>query len=252
VLPTQPINRLLRAAGLEVRRKPPILIRSPHELQLTFAFAAAHLFAHTRPQQLTVVQIGAFDGHSNDPVRELLEDFGWRGVLVEPQPGPYAELHALHAENSNVRVFNVAVDARDGVRNLYTVCPTKDLPGFVRQVASFDRSRVESASRYVPDGEVLLSRITPTPVETVTFDTLLERASVEQVDVLQIDAEGYDLELLRLFDAPRRLPMLINYEHEHLSRPARREAADLLIAAGYKLAMTFGGGDTLAYRTSGL
>jgi hypothetical protein len=74
----------------------------------------------------------------------------------------------------------------------------------------------------------------------------MRHAEIEHVDVLQVDAEGYDLELLRLFDIPRRLPSIVNYEHVTLSREGRNAAADLLIANGYRLAMSHY--DTVAYR----
>ena len=52
-----------------------------------------------------------------------------------------------------------------------------------------------------------------------------------------------------LFDIPRRLPSIVNYEHVHLSRVDRNAAADLLIANDYRLAMSYVDFDTVAYRS---
>ena len=65
------------------------------------------------------------------------------------------------------------------------------------------------------------------------------------MDLLQIDAEGYDSELLRLFDLPRRKPAIVRFEHTHLSRPDYESCLTLLIDLGYRIAIY--GGDTLAY-----
>jgi FkbM family methyltransferase len=248
VLPER-ANQLLKTIGLEVRRKPTQLVRSPHDMALTLEFVAAHLAVRSCGRQLTVLQIGAFDGVSNDPIGDALQMFGWNGVLVEPQPLPFAQLKRLHAGSERIQVYNLAVSDEDGTRDLFVVDPADDLPPFTQQLASFDRSHIERAQRYVPKGVDVRARVRATPVATCTFDTLLRMAAVAHVDVLQIDAEGYDYELLRLFDVPVRLPAIINYEHQHLSRRDRDAAANLLVANGYRLAMSYSNGDTVAYRS---
>lgn len=243
-------NSLLARAGLEVRRKPQSLCRSPHELVFTPEFAAADLAIRTGRRPLTLLQVGAYDGDQNDPAGVVLRRDGWSGVLVEPQPQPFAITEARYADRPDVQTVCVAISDRDGTRDLFTVRQVEGMPEWAGQVASFDRSHVEHQKTSVPEGVDFLGNIEATPVRTWTFETLLQRSGVDHVDFLQIDAEGYDLELLRLFDVPKRLPSIINYEHAHLSRNDREAAASLLIAAGYKLAMSFSGvsGDTLAYR----
>src|SRR5579864_2855167 len=46
-------------------------------------------------REFTFIQVGAFDGVSTDPLRKYIQTCGWRGVLVEPQPGPAAQLREL-------------------------------------------------------------------------------------------------------------------------------------------------------------
>jgi FkbM family methyltransferase len=242
-------NRLLRKAGVELRRKPSVLVRSPQTLEIAFEFVAAHLAARC-DEPLTVVQVGAYDGEANDPINDAIRRYGWRGVLVEPQPGPYAVLAARYADDADVQTFNVAISDEDGTRPLYVIDPAPGLPPFTQQIASFHRSHLEKSQRFVPDGVDVLGRIRAMPVETWSFETLFERSGIDRIDVLQIDTEGYDLEMLRLFDLPRRLPTIVNYEHEHLSRADRATAAELLVSNGYRLAMS-PGGDTVGYLNGG-
>jgi FkbM family methyltransferase len=232
------LRKALRAADIEVRRAPRALIRSPHSIHLNLDFALAHLACRPPGADRLVVQVGAFDGQTNDPIHDSLVRFGWRGILLEPQPVPFASLRALHEGNQKVRTINVAVGACDGTRDLFVVDPDPDLPDFSQQVASFDPDHPRNALR----ADVVTRRV-PTP--TLTFDTILGQ---ESVDVLHLDAEGYDAELLRLFDVPRRLPTVIGYEHKHLSRREQNEAAEMLIACDYHLAVDAGSGDTVAYR----
>ena len=44
-------------------------------------------------QQVTFLQIGAYDGVAGDPLRPIiLDDERWSGVLVEPQPSAFERL----------------------------------------------------------------------------------------------------------------------------------------------------------------
>jgi FkbM family methyltransferase len=238
-------NRLLKHAGLELRRKPRALIRSTHQLQMTVEHALAYLAArHTGP--LSIVQVGAFDGASNDPVIDAIERYDCRALLIEPQPEPFSRLQSLHADRDNVHLLNVAIGDIDGERDFFTV-ELDGMPEWVAQLASFDRETIEGHQRYMPAGCQI--RVQSTKVKTMTFETALDAAGMETVDVLQIDAEGYDLELLKLFDIPRREPIIVNFEHAHLSRSDRVSAVDLLVAAGYQVTISDGiPADTLAYR----
>jgi Methyltransferase FkbM domain len=76
-------------------------------------------------------------------------------------------------------------------------------------------------------------RLTSQAVNCVTFEDVL--ATADHVDLLHIDAEGYDLELLRLFDFPRFGPPLVRFEHAHLSRADWDEAVGLLARHGYRV-----------------
>lgn len=241
------LNRTLAATGVEVRLKPSPLIRSPHELRMTVEFAAAHLATRRPGSSVTVLQIGAFDGTANDPISDAIERFGWDAILVEPQADAFAALTILHQDNANVQLINAAVADVDGRKDLFDVEPSGDLPAWIAQIASFDRSHLVRQSRHLK-GIDFEDRIRRTQVDCVTIDSLLARAGSPRIDVLQIDTEGYDLEVLRMFDVARRLPAIINYEHEHLSRAEREYAVRLLVKSGYRVAMVSGGFDTLGYR----
>jgi hypothetical protein len=79
------------------------------------------------------------------------------------------------------------------------------------------------------------AKIDETSVATRTFRTLFANHSVRRVDLLQIDAEGFDCEILKLFDFKSYSPMIVRFEHVHLSRRELAEAATLLVNFGYQL-----------------
>ena len=103
------------------------------------------------------------------------------------------------------RLVNAAVDRRSGTRLLYGVESAGGEPiDQLAHLATFSRERPLEWQRR--DGRYAESeiRIVGTPVRCLTFDDLL--ADVNHIDLLHIDAEGYDFELLMLFDFDRLAP----------------------------------------------
>ena len=107
--------------------------------------------------------------------------------------------------------------------------PTSDE---LAHLASFSRENLVNWQR--KDGHHAGSgiRIGGTPVRCLTFDDLL--ADVDYVDLLYIDAEGYDFELLKLFDFDRLAPEIVRFEHVGLSQGEWDEAVRLLAHHGYR------------------
>lgn len=244
----QAVNRIAARAGIEIRRKPQALVRSgQNELHFSLEILASHVAAKIRRRPLSLVQIGAFDGVSNDPLVGLLRENVWQAVLVEPQPRPFAALAALYADRPTVQTFNVAIGDRGDVRTLFYLDADDDLPDWAPQLASFSRAHLANSQKYMP-GVSIEDRLRQIEVPTWTPSMLIDRAGIERIDLLQIDTEGYDYEVLKLFDLKTRLPAIVGYEHQHLSRADRNAAANLLTRLGYQLSMNYGGGDTLAYR----
>ena len=52
------------------------------------------------------VCIGANDGLKNDPIAGLAEKYGWRGIMVEPQPRNFARLEHNFCGNQRIDLEN--------------------------------------------------------------------------------------------------------------------------------------------------
>jgi FkbM family methyltransferase len=231
---------LSRVRGLR-SEEPDLLATHPDaELRPRLDHVVAHRLISGEPD-LFVVQVGAFDGSSGDPIYDWMRRFGWRGILTEPQPYYFGKLQAAYADCPGVVLRNVAIASRTGKRSLYYV--SGDDPGdpeWVGQLASFSRSTILSHEDAVPNLE---QRIDSHEVDCLTFEDLL--SGVTRVDLLQIDAEGYDAEVVRLFDFDRWRPSIVNFEHKHLPRDEHESAMRRLISYGYRIART--GDDTIGY-----
>jgi FkbM family methyltransferase len=141
----------------------------------------------------------------------LLEQSGWTGVLVEPQPDLAAELRGKR----KAKVFAVACSSPDNAG--------RELPLHVSgPLSSLDRARMAPGAR--PE------RVINVPVRTLD-SILVEAGSPTGFDFLSIDVEGHEIEVLRGFDIGRWRPHLILLE-DHVADLSRHR---YLTAAGYRI-----------------
>lgn len=196
---------------------------------------------HEHGRDLGFIQVGAYDGVSTDPLRKYVAECGWRGVMLEPQPGPAARLRTLYERAPGVAVMQAAVDGMRRLRSLYTV-ESDELPAWAGGMASFDRELLVRQEHLIPG---LAEKIREMTVACVTFDDVLDRLPPGQLDLLQIDAEGADGYLLSLFPFERIRPAIVQWEIRHLSREQQEATLELLCGLGYRISRS-GGADMLA------
>jgi hypothetical protein len=148
------IKRLFNALGYDVRgtRMTPRQLLQPHLLRpLEFDDVICRLMYETG-DALTFIQVGAFDGLIQDPLRKYIVSRGWRGVMVEPQPVPARKLRELYKDDGRITVLQVALDRRPGVRSLFTI-NSPDAPEWAggwprsRKRSSLGTPRIFPASR---------------------------------------------------------------------------------------------------------
>src|SRR5690348_12849964 len=202
-----------------------------------FANAIAQLLK-TNPQPF-FVQIGGYDGVSFDPLRRHIVENDLPGVIVEPVPLYFDKLKALYSGSTKVRPINCAIAEENGERTIWGFNPVAVergvLPPHFGGIISFvmedllKETGILAAS--APDEEtmkVLRSQLCGVAVQCRTMDTLLAEQSVQRVDILQIDTEGYDYVILKLFDFAKYQPAIVHYEHQHLNEADAKAAEELL------------------------
>jgi FkbM family methyltransferase len=224
----------LERLGYRLARTPPLAADPAHSLELDFEYVLAHYLARRHdPRPFFFVQVGAFDGTTHDRLHEHVREKGWHGVLVEPQPSAFARLEESYEGVDSLTLVNAAVDRERGSRALHIVQDAHGEPiDSLRGLASFDRERLVEWLRKDGPRNPRAGRIGSEPVSCVTFEDVL--ADTAYVDLLHIDVEGYDLELLKLFDFARFAPPIVRFEHVHLSRADWDEAVRLLARHGYR------------------
>ena len=182
------------------------------------------------------VEIGSNDGEQHDHLRPFIRSRHWSGVMVEPVDYVFARLRENYEGFPRVALEQAAIGPVEGVLPFYYLRDASQaersaLPAWYDGVGSFRREVVLGHAKNIPDVE---ERLRVTEVPTLTFDGLCRRHGVERVDLLVIDAEGFDWELIRHIDLPRWSPTLLIFEHFHLSSGDRQACLQHLRKLGYQ------------------
>lgn len=172
-----------------------------------------------------VVQVGACDGTTADPIHKWIVKFGWSGLLIEPQSDAFKKLQDTYTDYPEIQLANVAVGRDSGKQTLYKL-PSDDHSEDRRMLTASFRRDTSLGSRENLDEEV---------VEVSSFDQLFQQFDVRRVDFLQIDVEGLDAEILELFDFVRFKPLALQFEHRHLSSAERTASEERLRSHGYSI-----------------
>jgi FkbM family methyltransferase len=154
------------------------------------------------------VEAGANDGLFQSNTALLERSFGWGGILIEPSP----EACRHCRRNRRAPVYNCAL-----VADSYTASTvTGDFDGY--PMGSVGGSRLGRENAFT--------------VPARTLQSILDESEVSHVDFLSLDAEGYELEILRGLDFDR---VTLSYMLIELYPDNREPTVSHLEDHGYEL-----------------
>ena len=161
-------------------------------------------------REIVFVQIGANDGISTDPLYPLVKNYPdrFRGVVVEPLKDKFELLEHAYAGFASVVPVNVAIHNTERIMQIHRVRPEseKTLPAWARGIGSFnpDHHKLSNLNS---------SHMTSETVPCITFDELLIKYGVSDLELLVTDTEGYDYEIVRNIDFGKHRPAYVHFEH---------------------------------------
>ena len=160
------------------------------------------------------VEVGANEPRERSQTWHL-EQAGWDGILVEPQP----DLAEALRKARRAKVFAVACSSP---RNAGRTMPLH----VAGPLSSLDRGGMAAGAS--PE------RVIDVPIRTLD-ELLIEAQALSPIDFLSIDVEGHELDVLHGFDVARWRPRLILLE-DHVTGLAKHR---FLTDAGYRLIRRF-------------
>lgn len=239
------IKKLFSSLGLDIGR----LDRAKH-IDMAAIFATLRVGEPHVSSGLGVIQVGANDGVSNDPIFEAVHRFADKALLLEPQP----DVRMTLAENYGKFRGELEIDSRAVSNEKKIILYQIDI-GSVSTIAgvnlsgvtSSDKDHVERYAKRYLGRKYRHNFIKQFEVECVRLDELIARHFDKMEVFLQVDCEGADWDVLQTLGIER--PIAINFEMKHLKSSVIHKAFEWLRFEGYDLFPH--AGDCLAIKTSG-
>lgn len=200
-------------------------------------------FSHSM-RKVRFVQIGANDGLRNDPVREFVIRDRWEGVLIEPLPDVFELLKRNYAGHRGLQFLNAAIAAEEGSLSFWTF-QSQFLAGLSEEErldylrkASFDKGHVCKFLQGHPESVLKEIKV---PCKTLTG--VVRQYLPEGLDLLVIDAEGYEPQIIRSIDFNQVRPRAVFFESHHIASQMP-QLMSIFQGAGYRVEHI--GGDSVA------
>jgi len=135
----------------------------------------------------TLLSIGENDGLHLSNALSFIES-GWGSTLVEPAPKAFEQLQERHALNEKVFCMNVAVGNESGEIDFYDSGS---------HLNNGDTSLLSTANEKDYNKWKGTTEFTKIKVPMITFDEMLEASPYKKFDYISLDAEGFDVDILR-------------------------------------------------------
>jgi FkbM family methyltransferase len=198
-------------------------------------------------RRLAIVVVGANDGRFNDPIYGFAMRMAARTrmLLIEPNRSLIPYLQANYQSHPDHRIANCAI-GEEGTLTLYAVKPEwidRYQPAYAQGWPHYRAATgITSANRDHVAEALLREGINPgDAIERLhapchQLSTVLASQGMDtQIDVLQIDAEGYDDAVIHASTISVTKPKLIYFENHNIPQPRMELLSSYLSSENYRL-----------------
>ncbi len=191
------------------------------------------------------IQIGANDGVKFDYLYDFVTANKCKGVVVEPLKTYFQSLSENYLGHPNITPVNIAIHNSKKMADVYYISPEKlDLvPEWAEGIGSLDYNHHK---KFGISSDFIISE----KIECLHLMELINKYEFKQLNLLQIDVEGYDSEIVKMIDFDIIKPNLIKYEHSHVQKNIQKQVVKLLKNNEYHVFKQ--GGDTIAVLKSSI
>ena len=200
------------------------LIQSKSKINLNFILKK--IFDNQKIKCL--VQIGANDGSRFDEISKFIKDYKIKSILVEPVQEYFEDLKKNYQNFENVQFENSAIVAGNQEKEIFLVNKEnlKNYDEHVRGINSFDKNHL------IKHG-VKSKHIEKKKINCISISNLLEKYDISDLDLLFIDAEGYDADILVDFLKNSNQEPIIIFEYVHIENKLLESLVGLLLNKKY-------------------
>ena len=160
--------------------------------------------------KFSLVVIGA---HSGDKLSKAIETYSKHGdvLLVEPVPWLFKKLQEKYGSAKSVHLLQAVISENDADEVSF-FAPTQS----ANEIATWgDQLGSLNPVHALEHNKEFSGKIEEIKVRGISFDTLINKFEIEQIDVLHTDTEGYDARLLSVFPFDKIKPRELIFEYKH-------------------------------------
>ena len=180
------------------------------------------------PTDTNFLIIGAMDGVKHDGttphVREHKE---WTGLLVEPVKDQFERLKENFAGYTNLQFENSAITNEAGTMEIKRIPLQyigKEVPDWADGISTLkDGLLIDQYQNFM----------VKEPVNCITFKDLKDKYSINKIDLLQIDCEGYDYDIFKQVWSEGFRPTIVKIEVVNMPKEDLDELTNTLSSDGY-------------------
>ena len=139
---------------------------------------------------VSFLEIGAMDGKNHDALYKYVIENEWSGVLVEPVKDVFDKLKENYKDKKNLKFENSAITHENGTAEIHRIPLNKvgsECPHWADGI-----STLLPSDHIISEYNELKSNSVTEEINTITVQTLIDKYSISNIDILQIDTEGYD------------------------------------------------------------
>lgn len=167
------------------------------------------------------IEIGAHNGIACSNTKKL-EELGWKGICVEPNPNVFKDLVINRPNCDN---YNVAIGNNSGKFNFTKITGYSEmLSGLTEE---YEEAHLQRIEREVNEHGGTIEII---PIKVMTFDELMSNhAGIKTIDYISIDTEGNEFKILKSIDFKKHDIKVLSVENNYDDSEVR----EYMIQQGY-------------------
>ena len=172
--------------------------------------------------------IGAMDGVRHDDLTpHVRQHKEWSGLLVEPVKDQFERLKQNFAGYTNLQFENSAITNEAGTMEIKRIPIQyigKEVPEWADGISTLKEGLL------IDQYEKFMVK---EPVNCITFKDLKDKYRIDNIDLLQIDCEGYDYDIFKQIWNEGFRPTLVKIEVVNMPKESLDELTNTLSSFGY-------------------
>ena len=157
-----------------------------------------------------VIQIGANDGQNFDELKNHIKEKNYNCLLVEPIKQHFIKLKEYYKTEKNFKFENSAISPKKNSFFIYCVNEKylNNYGSHITAINSFDKNHL------IKHG-VNHNHLHKVKVNSISFAELIKKHNFNEIDLIYVDAEGYDAEIVSEFLDIYNSNAIIIFEYIH-------------------------------------